>query len=124
MIDYFDFQVLSQQAEQARIANQSSSDTTPAEGTTDAPVDAGSFITSLSTPLRQQVLADMDDSMVAVLPTHMAMEAQSLRREREENHRMLVHERLLAQGSSTGARIWGGQGVSCGEGGEEMGGRG
>ena len=61
-------------------------------------MDPASFITSLPATLRQQVLADMDDTMVAVLPTHLASEAQSLRRDLEERHRVLMQERLLAQG--------------------------
>ena len=37
--------------------------------------------------------------MVAVLPTHLASEAQTLRRELEERHRYIIQDRLLAQGS-------------------------
>ncbi|XP_064633553.1 E3 ubiquitin-protein ligase HUWE1-like isoform X3 [Lineus longissimus] len=85
-------EVLAQQrAEQARIA--SSSGTT----TTEAPVDPANFISSLPTSLRQQVLADMDDSMIAVLPTQYAAEAQALRRELEDRHRRIMQERFIAQ---------------------------
>lgn len=80
-----------QRAEQARIA--SSSGTT----TTEAPVDPANFISSLPTSLRQQVLADMDDSMIAVLPTQYAAEAQALRRELEDRHRRIMQERFIAQ---------------------------
>lgn len=45
-----------------------------------------------------QVLADMDDSMVAVLPADLAAEANMLRRELEERHSRLMQERLLTQG--------------------------
>jgi len=41
----------------------------------------------------------MDDSMVAVLPSDLAAEANVLRREVEERHRRLVQERLFAQGA-------------------------
>ena len=45
-----------------------------------------------------QVLADMDDSMVAVLPPALATEANMLRRELEDRHRRLMQERLFTQG--------------------------
>ena len=45
-----------------------------------------------------QVLADMDDSMVAVLPQSLADEANMLRRELEERRRRLMQERLFSQG--------------------------
>ncbi|XP_064606987.1 E3 ubiquitin-protein ligase HUWE1-like isoform X3 [Liolophura sinensis] len=85
-------EVLAQQrAEQARLA--------ASQGTSnpEAPVDPAGFIASLPTSLRQQVLSDMDDSMVAVLPADLAAEAQALRRELEERHRRLMHERLFTQ---------------------------
>lgn len=80
-----------QRAEQARLA--------ASQGTSnpEAPVDPAGFIASLPTSLRQQVLSDMDDSMVAVLPADLAAEAQALRRELEERHRRLMHERLFTQ---------------------------
>ena len=46
-----------------------------------------------------QVLADMDDSMVAVLPPDLATEANMLRRELEDRHRRIMQERLFNQGS-------------------------
>ena len=87
-------QVLAQQrAEQARVQ--------AAQGSTapETNVDPASFIQSLPPSLRQQVLADMDDSMVAVLPPELATEANTLRRELEERHRRLMQERLFAQGA-------------------------
>ena len=63
----------------------------------EAPVDPASFFATLPTSLRQQVLADMDDSMLAVLPSDLATEAQELRREFEDRHRRLMQERLFAQ---------------------------
>ncbi|XP_076109103.1 E3 ubiquitin-protein ligase HUWE1-like isoform X2 [Mytilus galloprovincialis] len=73
-------EVLAQQrAEQARLQALSQ----PAQPPSDAPVDPYSFFATLPTSLRRQVLAEMDDSMVAVLPSDLATEAQSLRRELE-----------------------------------------
>jgi len=87
-------EVLAQQrAEQSRLAvPQSSADP-------DAPTDPASFIQSLPSNLRQQVLADLDDTMVAVLPADLAAEASVLRRELEERHRRIMQERLFAQGA-------------------------
>jgi len=86
--------VLAQQrAEQSRLAADQNRESN------DAPLDPASFIQSLPSSLRQQVLADMDDSMVAVLPTDLAAEASVLRREVEERHRRLVQERLFSQGA-------------------------
>ena len=62
-------------------------------------VDPAGFIQSLPPALRQQVLADMDDSMVAVLPNDLASEANMLRRQLEDRQRRLMQERLFAQGS-------------------------
>ncbi|XP_046372246.1 E3 ubiquitin-protein ligase HUWE1-like isoform X1 [Haliotis rufescens] len=86
-------EVLAQQrAEQARLAAQQQTQTNP-----ETPVDPASFFATLPTSLRQQVLADMDDSMLAVLPPDLAAEAQELRREFEERHRRIVQERIFAQ---------------------------
>ena len=71
--------------------------TTPTSS--EVPVDPAGFIATLPPTLRQQVLADMDDSMVAVLPPDLAAEANLLRRELEERHRRLMQERLFAQGA-------------------------
>lgn len=94
------FQVLAQQrTEQARMAAVQQQTTANAE----APVDPVSFLASLPSSLRQQVLADMDDSTVAVLPPDLAAEAQALRRELEERHRRLMQERLFAQAAGAGS---------------------
>ena len=82
-----------QRAEQSRLSADQNRESN------DAPLDPASFIQSLPASLRQQVLADMDDSMVAVLPSDLAAEANVLRREVEERHRRLVQERLFAQGA-------------------------
>ena len=92
-------QVLAQQrAEQARLQASTNPPIAP-----DAPVDPAGFISSLPTSLRQQVLADMDDSLVAVLPADLAAEAQGLRRELEERHRRLMHDRLFQGAASLSA---------------------
>ncbi|XP_035825881.1 E3 ubiquitin-protein ligase HUWE1 isoform X3 [Aplysia californica] len=89
-------EVLAQQrAEQARMAAQQQSASNP-----DLPVDPATFFSTLPTSLRQQVLSDMDDSMLAVLPPELAAEAQELRRDMEERHRRLLQERLIAQGGA------------------------
>lgn len=47
----------------------------------DQPVDPANFIQTLAPNLRRQVLADMDDSVLSLLPTDLAAEAHALRRE-------------------------------------------
>ena len=90
-------QVLAQQrAEQSRLAAEQGRGDNP-----ELPVDPAGFISSLPASLRQQVLADMDDTMVAVLPPELAAEAQTLRRELEDRHRRLMQERLFAQGAAS-----------------------
>jgi E3 ubiquitin-protein ligase HUWE1 len=84
-------QVLAQQrAEQARLAPTTTAPAVAAETN----LDPSSFIQSLPPSLRQQVLADMDDSMVAVLPPDLAAEASLLRRELEDRHRRMMQDRL------------------------------
>ncbi|XP_066927721.1 E3 ubiquitin-protein ligase HUWE1-like isoform X2 [Clytia hemisphaerica] len=73
----FQREVLEQQRmEQARF--------TAAQQTPDVPVDAAEFVRNLPPPLRRQVLADMDDTVLAVLPAELSTEAQGLRRELEQ----------------------------------------
>lgn len=67
----------------------------------ETPVDPAGFIQSLPATLRRQVLADMDDSMVAVLPPDLAAEATSLRRDLEERQRRLVQERFFHPGAAS-----------------------
>ena len=50
--------------------------------------------------LLTQVLSDMDDTQLAVLPPELSAEAQELRRDVEERHRRLLQERLVAQGGA------------------------
>lgn len=67
-------EVLAQQrAEQQRQAATTSNP--------DQPVDPAIFIQTLAPNLRRQVLADMDDSLLSLLPTELAAEALLLRRE-------------------------------------------
>ncbi|CAN0188024.1 unnamed protein product [Lampetra planeri] len=67
----------------------------------EAPVDPVTFIQTLPSALRQSVLADMDDSVLAVLPPDIAAEAQALRRELEARHRQLMQERLFSHSNSS-----------------------
>ncbi|GFQ86462.1 e3 ubiquitin-protein ligase HUWE1 [Trichonephila clavata] len=86
-------EVLAQQrAEQQRLAAQNSNP--------DVPVDPTSFIQTLPQGLRQQVLADMDDSLLALLPPELATEAHSLRRELEARHRQ-IQERFFSSHAGT-----------------------
>lgn len=86
-------EVLAQQrAEQQRLQAQTSSP--------DAPVDPASFIQTLPPALRRQVLADMDDSLLALLPGDLAIEAQNLRQELEARHRQ-ISERFFSSHAST-----------------------
>lgn len=86
-------EVLAQQrAEQQRLAAANSNPETP--------VDAGSFIQTLPPSLRRQVLADMDDSQLALLPADLATEAQSLRQELETRHRQ-IQERFFSTHAGT-----------------------
>ncbi|UXI19882.1 hypothetical protein NH340_JMT05825 [Sarcoptes scabiei] len=80
-------EVLAQQrAEQQRLNAQN---TNP-----DAPVDPVSFLNSLPPTLRRQVLTDLDDSQVQLLPPDLANEARSLRRDYEMRNRQM-HERFF-----------------------------
>jgi len=92
--------VLAQQRiEQERIAAAAN----PSTSNPEAPVDPASFFATLPSSLRQSVLADMDDSMMAVLPPDIAAEAQSLRRQLEDRHRRMMQERLFTQPGSGGS---------------------
>ncbi|RWS15637.1 E3 ubiquitin-protein ligase HUWE1-like protein, partial [Dinothrombium tinctorium] len=86
-------EVLAQQrAEQQRLQAQNSNP--------DTPVDPASFISTLPPGLRRQVLADMDDSLLALLPGDLAAEAQSLRLELETRHRQM-QERFFSNHATT-----------------------
>ena len=86
-VNFFGYQVLQQQRiEQERRRNQT---TTPEQA-----VDPGSFLRNLAPSLRQTVLADIDDSLLPLLPTDLASEAQTLRREIEARHHRLLQERF------------------------------
>jgi E3 ubiquitin-protein ligase HUWE1 len=83
--------VLAQQRlEQARLQAQS----------TGGDLDPANFLATLPPNLRQQVLSDMDDTTIAVLPAEVAAEARELRQELEDRHRRVMQERLLAQGNA------------------------
>ena len=80
--------------EQQRLerARQQAAQTTP-----DQPVDAAAFIRNLAPSLRRQVLADMDDSVLAVLPPDVSTEALGLRRELEQRQAQYFQERAFEQ---------------------------
>ncbi|XP_033122639.1 E3 ubiquitin-protein ligase HUWE1-like, partial [Anneissia japonica] len=61
------------------------------------PVDPAAFIRNLPSSLRQTILADIDDSVLAVMPPEIAAEARSLRHNIEVQHRRLMQERLLRE---------------------------
>lgn len=85
-------EVLAQQrAEQQRLNAQN---TNP-----DTPVDPVSFFRSLPPSLRRQILSDLDDSQVQLLPPEFANEARTLRREFEQRNRQ-IHERLFDSNST------------------------
>ena len=62
-----------------------------AQANPEAPVDPGEFLQTLPESLRQSVLADMEESQIPSLPADLAAEAQSLRREFEQQQRNRVH---------------------------------
>ena len=80
-----------QRAEQQRLSSQN---TNP-----DTPVDPDSFFRSLPTTLRRQVLSDLDDSQLRLLPPDIAGEARALRQEYEIRHRQF-QERLISSSNA------------------------
>lgn len=71
----------------------------------DAPVDPANFFQTLPPSLRRQVLADMDDSQIALLPADLQAEAQALRTELEHRHRQIQERFFTSQANSTLSRI-------------------
>lgn len=91
-------EVLAQQrAEQERAAAAAANPTDP--------VDPANFITSLPPSLRRQVLADMDDSLLALLPPDLSSEAQNLRTELEQRHRQIQERFFTSHAGSALSRI-------------------
>lgn len=78
-----------QRLEQARF--------TAAQQRPEQPVDPGEFLRNLNPTLRRQVLADMDDSVLAVLPPELTNEAQGLRRELQQRRLQIQAERALTR---------------------------
>ena len=56
----------------------------------DDTLDATTFIQTLPAELRQSVLSDMDESLVAVLSEELVAEAQTLRGDAEERQRRIL----------------------------------
>ena len=61
-------------------------------------VDPANFIDSLPPQLRLQVLSDMDDTTMSVLPPQVAAEARELRQELEDRHHRMMQDRMFFQG--------------------------
>lgn len=78
----------------------------------DAPVDPANFFQTLPPALRRQVLADMDDSQIALLPPDLQAEAQALRTELEHRHRQIQERFFTSQANSTLSRILRSAGMS------------
>lgn len=71
--------------------------------TPEEPVDPGTFLRNLPSSLRQQILTDMDDSQLSVLPEDLSTQAQSLRRDFEARQARLLQERIAFSGDSDAA---------------------
>ncbi|XP_076800643.1 E3 ubiquitin-protein ligase HUWE1-like isoform X1 [Clavelina lepadiformis] len=65
----------------------------------DDTLDATTFIQTLPAELRQSVLSDMDESLVAVLSEELVAEAQTLRGDAEERQRRILQERIFSRGT-------------------------
>jgi E3 ubiquitin-protein ligase HUWE1 len=76
-----------------------------AQSNPEAPVDPGEFLQNLPAPLRQSVLADMEESQMSALPADLAAEAQSLRREFEMRNRAMMHERFFSNVHNSGSAL-------------------
>ncbi|XP_065656940.1 E3 ubiquitin-protein ligase HUWE1 isoform X2 [Hydra vulgaris] len=61
------------------------------------PVDPAEFVRNLDPSLRRQILADMDDTVLAVLPPELTSEAQGLRREIEQRQLRIHAERAITR---------------------------
>merc|ERR1719508_679258 len=81
-------EVLAQQRLEQQRQNAAQADPT-------APVDPGEFLQTLPPSLRQSLLADMEESQISALPADLAAEAQNLRRDYEQRHRQMMHERFF-----------------------------
>ena len=71
----------------------------------DSPVDPTDFIQTLPLQLRRQVLTDLDDSLLALLPNYLVNEAQMLREELEARHRHIQERFLSSHATHTLSRI-------------------
>lgn len=70
-----------------------------------SPVDPTDFIQTLPLALRRQVLTDLDDSLLALLPNYLVNEAQMLREEFEARHRHIQERFLSSQATHALTRI-------------------
>ena len=60
-------------------------------------MDATSFLTSLTPDLRRTILSDMDDTQLNQLPEEVALEARTLRQERESRHRHYLAQQMQSR---------------------------
>ena len=77
----------------SRAVGQSGSSAT-SSAQIDNSVDPATFLATLPANLRQQVLSDMDDSLVNILPQDLASEARRLRQEAEERQARVLQQRM------------------------------
>ena len=77
----------------------------------DAPFDPANFLQSLAPTLRRQILADIDDTLLTVLPDNVAQEARTLRSEVQHRH-IFAHGAGGAGGSGGGGGGGGGAGLA------------
>lgn len=87
------------------IAQHSSEQRNAASSNPDSPVDPTDFIQTLPLQLRRQVLTDLDDSLLALLPNYLVNEAQMLREELEVRHRHIQERFLTSHATHALSRI-------------------
>lgn len=87
------------------IAQHSNEQRNAASSNPDSPVDPTDFIQTLPLQLRRQVLTDLDDSLLALLPNYLVNEAQMLREELEARHRHIQERFLTSHATHALSRI-------------------
>ena len=87
------------------IAQHSSEQRNATTSNPDSPVDPTDFIQTLPLQLRRQVLTDLDDSLLALLPNYLVNEAQMLREEMEARHRHIQERFLTSHATHALSRI-------------------
>lgn len=87
------------------IAQHSTEQRNATSSNPDSPVDPTDFIQTLPLQLRRQVLTDLDDSLLALLPNYLVNEAQMLREEMEARHRHIQERFLTSHATHALSRI-------------------